>query len=230
LCLAEAGGSADGVEELSYIHQALKKAQIERDDRHGKYGGIISSRSKRSGLAKKSILLIVVSLVILFLAFMSYSWLDLDGPQVKTNIAPKQRKPVQLPVHEKTSDAMALYQRGKADHKSGRLDRAKMWYEKALMADPGCVVALNNLGVLLIKDQNYPAARSRFEKAIHLKPEYVDPYYNLACLFALTDGPEQALRYLKRAISIDPQAKEWAKKDTDLDSLHNLAGFKGIVD
>ena len=214
---------------MSYIHQALKKAQIERDDRHGKYGGIISSRSKKSGRAKKSILLIVVSLVILFLAFLSYSWLDFSGPQVETNVVHRQRGPVQLPVHEKTTDAMELYQRGKEHHKSGRLNKARMWYEKALMADPGCVVALNNLGVLLIKDKNYPAARSRFEKAIRLKPGYVDPYYNLACLFALTDQPEQALRYLKRAVSIHPQVKIWAKKDTDLGNLHNLAGFRGIV-
>ena len=215
---------------MSYIHQALKKAQIERDNRYGKYGGIISSRSKKSGLAKKSILLIVVSLVILFLAFMSYSWLDSSGPQVGINIVPKPKGPVQLENHKKkTADAMELYQRGKEHHKSGRLNRARMWYEKALVADPGCVVALNNLGVLLIKDKNYPAARSRFEKAIRLKPGYVDPYYNLTCLFALTDQPEQALRYLKRAISIDPQVKEWALEDADLGKLHNLAGFKGIV-
>jgi len=124
---------------------------------------------------------------------------------------------------------MEIYKRGKEHHKSGRLNKARMWYEKALMADPGCVVALNNLGVLLIKGKNYPAARGRFEKAIRLKPGYVDPYYNLACLFALTDQPEQALRYLKRAVTIDPQVKEWAKKDTDLGKLHNLAGFKDIV-
>ncbi len=214
---------------MSYIHQALKKAQIERDDRHGKYGGIISSRSKKSGPAKKSILLIVVSLVILFLAFVSYSWLDFSGPQVETNSVPKPKEPVQLPVHEKTANATEFYQRGKEQHKSGHLSKARMWYEKALMADPGCVVALNNLGVLLIKDKNYLSARGRFEKAIRLKPGYVDPYYNLACLFALTDRPEQALRYLKRAVSIDPQVKKWAKKDTDLGNLRNLAGFEGIV-
>ncbi len=224
-----AGGSADGIEELSYIHQALKKAQVERDDRYGKYGGIISSRSKRLGPAKKSTLLIVVSFVILFLAFVSYSWLDFNGPQVETNVIPKQREPVQLPVHEKTADAMELYQRGKEHHKSGRLNKARTWYEKALRADPGCVVALNNLGVLFIKDKKFPAARSRFEKAIRLKPGYVDPYYNLACLFALTDQPEQALRYLKRASSIHPQVKEWAKKDTDLGNLKDLAGFGDIV-
>ena len=214
---------------MSYIHQALKKAQIERDDRYGKYGGIISSRSKKSGRANKLILSIVVSLVILFLAFISYSWLDFNGPQVETNVIHRQKEPVQLEIREKTADAMELYKRGKEDHKSGRLNKARMWYEKALMADPGCVVALNNLGVLLIKGKNYPAARGRFEKAIRLKPGYVDPYYNLACLFALTDQPEQALRYLKRAVTIDPQVKEWAKKDTDLGKLHNLAEFKDIV-
>ena len=214
---------------MSYINQALKKAQTERDDRYEKYGGIISSRSKRSGRAKKLILLIVVSLVILFLAFVSYSWLDFKGPQVETNTVPKPKAPVQLPAHEKTANAEELYQRGREHHKSGRLNKARTWYQKALIADPGFVVALNNLGVLLIKDENYPAARGRFEKAIRLKPGYVDPYYNLACLFALTDQPEQALRYLKRAVSIDPQVKEWAKKDTDLENLHNLAGFKGIV-
>ncbi len=214
---------------MSYIHQALKKAQIERDDRYGKYGGIVSSRSKKSGHAKKLILLIVVSLVILFLAFVSYSWLDFNGPQVETNVIHRQREPVQLPVDEKTADAMELYQRGKEHHKSGRLNKARMWYEQALMADPGCVVALNNLGVLLIKDKNYPAARGRFEKAIRLKPGYVDPYYNLACLFALTDQPEQALRYLKRAVSIDPQAKEWALEDADLKKLRDQPGFGDIV-
>ena len=214
---------------MSYIHQALKKAQIERDDRRGKYDGIVSSRSKKSGLAKRPILLIIVSLVILFLAFVSYSWLDFSGPQGENNVVPKQRAPVKLPVHEKTANAEEFYERGREHHKNGHLSKARAWYEKALMADPGCVVALNNLGVLFIKDKNYPAARGRFEKAIRLKPGYVDPYYNLACLFALKDRPEQALRYLKRAVAIDPQVKEWAKKDTDLGNLKDLAEFKGIV-
>ena len=214
---------------MSYIHQALKKAQIERDDRYGKYGGVVSSRSKKPGLAGKSILLIVLTLVILFLAFMSYSWLDFNGPRVGTNLVPEQRGHIQLPVHEKTADAEEFYRRGKEYHKSGRLSKARTWYEKAIRADPGCVVALNNLGVLFIRDKNYTTARSRIETAIRLKPGYVDPYYNLACLFALTDQPDQALRYLKRAISIHPPVREWARMDTDLGKLHDLPGFKDLV-
>ena len=161
---------------------------------------------------------------------MSYSWLDFNGRGGEPHVAPEKRGPDKRPVHEKTPDAMELYERGKQHHRGGRLNRAKMWYERALIADPGCVVALNNLGVLLIKGRNYPAAQTRFEKAIRLKPEYVDPFYNLVCLFALTDRPEQALRYLKRAISMHPEVKTWAKDDTDLEKLRNQPGFGKIVD
>ncbi|MBW1779163.1 MAG: tetratricopeptide repeat protein [Deltaproteobacteria bacterium] len=213
---------------MSYIHQALKKAQTERDDRYGKYEGILSSRSRKPGIGRW-IVIAVAALVILFLAFISYSWLDLSGPGVTTAGPAKPNRPGPAPVRKKAADAEAFYQIGKTHHKSGRLNQAKIFYEKALKADPGCVVALNNLGVILMREGNTPAARSRFEKAIRLKPGYVDPCYNLACLFALTDQTEQGLRYLKRAVSLDPQVKAWAMEDADLEKLRDQPGFKDIV-
>jgi len=218
---------------MSYIHQALKKAQTERDDRYGKYEGILhSSRSKKSGSVRRWTLIGVAVLGILFLAFISYSWLDLSGPEATTKDPPKPKHaaPAPNPAPDKTADADALYQVGKTHHRSGRLGEAKLFYGKALKADPGCVEALNNLGVILMTEKNYPEARSRFEKAIRLKPEYVDPCYNLACLFALTDEPEEGIRYLKRAVSLAPQVKVWALEDGDLDTLRNEPGFAGIVD
>ena len=215
---------------MSYIHQALKKAQTERDGRYGKYHGILSSRKKASGFVKRSTLLIIVSLVILFLAFIAYSWLDFSDPQTGTEVLPKPKKSDRPPIQKKSADADLFFQRGKAHHKNGRFSEAKIWYDKALSADPGCVVALNNLGVLLIHERNYPAARSTLEKAIRLKPGYVDPYYNLACFYALTNQPEEGLRYLKRAVSIDPQVKEWAMEDADLEKLRDQPGFGNIVD
>ena len=91
------------------------------------------------------------------------------------------------------------------------------------------MAALNNLGVILINERNFPAARTRFEKAIRLKPGYIDPYYNLACFYALTNQPEEGLRYLKRAVSINPKVKGWALKDTDLEKLRNRPGFGDIL-
>ena len=219
--------------ELSYIHQALKKAQTERDDRYGKYEGILfSSRSKKAGLVKRWTLIAVAALGILFLAFISYSWLDLSGPQATTKDPPKPKNAglAPDPVPDKTTDADALYQVGKTHHRNGRLGEAKIFYGKALKADAGCVAALNNLGVILMTEKNYHEARSRFEKAIRLKPGYVDPCYNLACLFALTGQPEQGIRYLKRAVSLHPQVKAWALEDADLEKLRNEPGFAEIVD
>lgn len=216
---------------MSYIHQALKKAQIERDSRHEQYEGLLpSARSKKSGHFRRWALIGASALGILLLAFIFYSWLDLPGQQATTASPnhPTQAAPTSTP--DKGPNAEALYQVGQTHHAKGRLEDAKVFYEKALRVDPGCVPALNNLGVILMNEKNYPDARRRFEKAARLKPGYVDPYYNLACLFALTDRPDQSLRYLKRAISLDPQVKAWALADADLERLHSQPGFREIVD
>jgi len=215
---------------MSYIHQALKKAQTERDGRRHKYEGILLSRSDRFGTRRKWLLAGIAGAVILLLAFVSYSWLDSGG--ARRGHAPeqsvKQSKPVAA-VSRRTLDAEALYRVAKTHHKNGRLDQAKLFYEKALRVDPGSVASLNNLGVILMSEGDYAGARSRFEKAIRLKPDYVDPCYNLACLFALTDAPREGLNYLKRAISLNPQVKVWARQDADLEKLRNQPGFADIV-
>lgn len=50
-------------------------------------------------------------------------------------------------------------------------------------------------------------------------------HYNLACLEALTKNRDGAIEQLKRAIELDPQAKEYAAKDEDFDSLRDDPEF-----
>jgi len=83
--------------------------------------------------------------------------------------------------------------------------------------------------VLHLHHKDYPAARKCFEKAIRLKPDYVDPYYNLACVSVAQGQSEQGLRYLKKAVSMDSAVRAWAKKDPDLDVLRGDPGFKTIM-
>ncbi|GAI35587.1 unnamed protein product, partial [marine sediment metagenome] len=56
-----------------------------------------------------------------------------------------------------------------------------------------------NLGVIYIQEGSYSEARKSLENAIQLKPEYVDPYYNLACLYAIKgevrNGEERTINY-----------------------------------
>ena len=114
-------------------------------------------------------------------------------------------------------------------HKKGRLEEARRLYEETLQLDPGYVDALNNLGVIFITKRDYVAARRSLEKAVRLKPKYAEPFYNLACLNAITGEVELALAQLKRAVSLNPTVRDWARKDTDLESLRHLPEFKEII-
>ena len=89
--------------------------------------------------------------------------------------------------------------------------------------------ALNNLGVIYIRDKDYLAAQRSFEKAIRLKPGHVDPHYNLACLHAIKGEVKQSLAHLKKAVSLDHSARDWARRDTDLTNLRGVSEFEEII-
>lgn len=52
--------------------------------------------------------------------------------------------------------------------------------------------------------------------------------YNLACFYAQTARPQNALENLKQALSLAPDLIEWSKEDSDLDSLRELEGYKAL--
>ncbi|MCP4575135.1 MAG: tetratricopeptide repeat protein [Deltaproteobacteria bacterium] len=252
---------------MSYIHEALKKAQVERDLGKGSYGGIPVPRRKKSFFTTQKTIFSATVLLLVLLAFAGYSWWDLKGvkwegdkpsiqrknpsdtqrtSQTREDRAGKQQRPrVSLsqsesvgkpfpaaathPPVKSRSDIVENYQKARAFHRDGRLTDAGMWYDKVIIMDPGHVRALNNRGVLHLHHKDYPAARKCFEKAIRLKPDYVDPYYNLACVSVAQGQSEQGLRYLKKAVSMDPAVRVWAKEDPDLDVLRGTAGFKKLV-
>jgi tetratricopeptide (TPR) repeat protein len=121
------------------------------------------------------------------------------------------------------------YDRARQFHKEGRLEEARRLYEESLRLDPGYVDALNNLGVILISKRDYVAAQRSLEKAVRLKPRYAEPFYNLACLNAIRGDIKLALAQLKKAVSLDPTVRDWARKDTDLESLRHLPEFRELM-
>lgn len=226
---------------MSYIHEALKKAQKEKDGRDLAYPGIASTRGEKlrffSGKA-----LWLAPLVLVSLAFVVYLLLpsgDTDVP-VMQPAKPKVKGKTEVSVVEPAKpqpkarprnmvDPNVLYERARTFHKRGRLQAAKRLYEKTLSTDPGNVDALNNLGVINLQEGNYPAARTSFTEAIRLQPDYVDSHYNLACLNALEGEASQGLIHLRKAVMVDPAVKGWARRDADLDNLRGLPEFEEIV-
>jgi hypothetical protein len=50
-------------------------------------------------------------------------------------------------------------------------------------------------------------------------PENGGLQYSLACYAALAGRREDALRHIKIAFAVEPKSREWAKDDSDLDSI-----------
>ena len=213
---------------MSTINEGLKKAQKERDTRHLKYKGVLSAQGKeRRVFGLKAVLGSALFLILISLALMSYSWWHSKGP----NPPPKPERPkiAKSLKKDNISTAKAAYGKARDFHKRGRFEDARRLYQETLRLDPGYGDALNNLGVIYIHKKKYPAARRSFEKAIRLKPAYVEPYYNLACLHAIRGEVRQSLVYLKKAVSMDPSVRDWARRDTDLENLLGMPEFEEIV-
>jgi len=225
---------------MSYIHEALNKAQKERDARGEAYTGVLSAHGFRKNiLARRPVLWISLALVIIFVAFASYSWLDSRAPKPAdtaevTDRTYKVPAAAARPEPPSTAEAPAaevknLYVRGMVFHKRGRLREAKRLYQDTLRMDPGHVDALNNLAVIYMQEKNYPAALKSLEKAVRLSPDHVDLHYNLACVYAMTEDVSRSLAQLKKAVTLNPSVKQWAMEDSDLANLRNHPGFEIII-
>ena len=210
---------------MSFIHEALKKAQKEKDARYHEYHGIVSVPGYKPRIFSGKTLL-WTSFLLIPLAFAAYLWLPYRDTQPPN---PEPVTPVATPQPESLVNAATLYEKARFFQKNGRLQEAKLLYEEILSLDPDYVDALNNLGVIHIHDKDYSAARAYFSKAVLLKPDYVDSHYNLACLHALEGEVSQSLVHLKKAISLNQSVKDWVRSDTDLQKLHGVPGFKEII-
>jgi len=230
---------------MSYIHKALKKAQRQKDSQYQRYEGVLSKQGEKTNRSpRRALWWLGIAVFVGLLAFASYSWFDSKKQQPLEAKKREPEKPVKLPVTKKpvtapvkknvtkkasAPDAKGLYGRARAFHKSGRLTNAKRLYQETLKVAPGYVDALNNLGVIFIHEKNYEAARQNFEKAIRIKPEQVDPYYNLACVYALMGETKPGIAHLKRASSLDRDVIKWAREDTDLKNLRGIPEFEEMI-
>lgn len=216
---------------MSYINEALKKAQKDRDILHIQYSGLIEeSRKEKRTFGNKAFRYSLLLLILILLVFTSYSWLDL--PDGKTVSTPEFKSPAKTGFresHAEITEIKDLYHKAGHLDKKGRFQEAKKLYEEIIGLDPGYIEALNNLGIIYIREKDYTAARRSFNKAILLNPGHVESYYNLACLHAIEGEVKQGLVYLKKATSLDNAVRGWARDDSDLKNLRALPEFNDII-
>ena len=215
---------------MSYIHEALKKAQKERNTRQAPYICTISGNLRRVPINKVKLLLYFLLPLVVIMGFLSFlSRMDLSMG-VKAAREGNNPMPVQIARDDGEKQLKALYEKAGSLFKNGHYETAKKAYEKMLDLDPGSVDALNNIGIIDLRDRNYLSAERHLEKAIRLKPVFTEPYYNLACLNAIKGDRKRGLTYLQRAVSLNHEVKHWASKDRDLANLKDLPAFQEIIE
>jgi len=122
-----------------------------------------------------------------------------------------------------------LYHKGLTHQMNNKYEEAIQCYLQCIELSPDMAPAYNNMGVIELNNKRLDSAKAYFEQAIHKRPAYVDPYYNMACLFSQRQQIPQALYYLRRAISLSEDARYWAMSDSDFQPLYELTEFNSII-
>jgi tetratricopeptide (TPR) repeat protein len=237
---------------MSYINDALRKVQKEKESRYAAYEQIVSAPGKRIDRSRKWLSIIAILMVFLGavgIIALLYWPEDTKVPLIRRISAPPVasvvvagQKPdnnttVELQPPEKTAQvrtkqdiakAKALFAQALERQREGKLKEAKELYQKVVKIDQDNVQAFNNLGVIDMGEKKYKRAIMRFNEALNIKHDYPDAHYNLACLYAQKHDVSRSLLYLKNAIEFNPEVRKWAKNDGDLKDLTDLPAFKKL--
>jgi len=119
--------------------------------------------------------------------------------------------PAQLSVETKKM-AAEYRDKGLQAQRSGDLDTALIYYQKAVELDPSLAVAYNDIGVIYESRGWNEKAKLAYGKAIDLDPSLSSPYYNLGSIYEKEGNLEKAVYYFKKRVLIGDWNDEWTMK------------------
>jgi Flp pilus assembly protein TadD len=86
-----------------------------------------------------------------------------------------------------------------------QMENASNYLQKAVELRADYPEALNNLGVLFVREQSYAKAEEQFKTCIRLVPSFDQSYLNLARLYALQNDREKAKEVLQDLLHMQPE-------------------------
>ena len=75
------------------------------------------------------------------------------------------------------------------------------------------------------ESRDYDAALALLYEALERFPDHVGTLYSLACWEAMAGKRDEALAHLRRAVELQPDVREYAAKDADLDAIRDDPRF-----
>jgi len=103
----------------------------------------------------------------------------------------------------------ALINLGDLHYGEGRADEARACFERAIAQEPGNAKARFNLANVLHDRREYQAALILYRDAVALAPDFADACFNLALTCEELQLVEEAQRYWRRYLHLDPMG-DWA--------------------
>jgi len=128
------------------------------------------------------------------------------------------------------NDPVILMNRGITYRHLGRYEEALADFNHSLnlrLDDPD---TLYNRGITYTHLAKYDAAVADFNRCLHLRPDYPIPLYNLASLYLVRGETDEALIYLKEAISADKRYRDMARTSKAFDSIRGDPRFKKLIE
>jgi Flp pilus assembly protein TadD len=109
------------------------------------------------------------------------------------------------------------------------LRRGLLLAEKHLELNPDDVRALYLAGIALIQLGDRERALELTSRARGIDSEDSGVLYNVACVYALSNQPEEAFACLDKAITNGFGHREWLENDSDLVSLRADPRFEALL-
>lgn len=116
-------------------------------------------------------------------------------------------------VSSETKKMAADYRdKGLRYQKSGDLDTALIYFQKAVELDPTLAVAYNDAGVLYESKGWYDRAKQAYGRAIEIDASLPGPYYNMGSVYEKEGDFDKAIYYYKQRVLIGDWNDEWTMK------------------
>jgi len=105
---------------------------------------------------------------------------------------------------QSVQEATRLFNMGRVAEKNRKWADAEVYYRQSISAYDDLAAAWNNLGVVMVQQQNYLEATNAFRRVADLLPQDPTPYENLGITYQRAGYADDALRAYESSLERDP--------------------------